>query len=101
MPGVGGKVGELARRRSSAVLYLFFSVRTGRAFVLSAAFDPARGGVRYRLLKAAVDAVFRFEARGDDVELQRADDADDPVAAVKRLENLRRAFLRQFFERFF
>src|SRR3954465_388885 len=43
--------------------------------------DPPRGGERGRI-DGDLDAVLRREAALDDVELQRADDADDRLAAA-------------------
>src|SRR5215471_13861386 len=48
--------------------------------------EPAR-----RLKRSAVETggevIFGSKARGQHIELQRADDADDPVRAVERLED--------------
>src|SRR5215469_6801244 len=60
--------------------------------------EPAR-----RLKRSAIEAgpeiVFGGKASGQHIELQRADDADDPVPAVERLEDAGHPFLGQLPER--
>jgi hypothetical protein len=52
-----------------------------------------------RLLEPDRQAVFRLDAAGQHVELQLADDPDDPAAADRRLEQLGRALLGELRQR--
>jgi hypothetical protein len=56
--------------------------------------QPARGLLR-RDFEPGLDLVFRCQARGEDVQLQMADDTHDPLRADQRPEHLRHAFLGQ------
>ena len=60
---------------------------------------PARGDHADRL-EARIHAVLVFQAIGDDLELQRADRAEDQVVAHQRAEELGRAFLGQLRDTF-
>src|SRR6185312_1203940 len=62
------------------------------------AVDPARRLVG-RGLEPDADLVLAPDARRQHVELQPADDADDPVAAGERLEDARHAFLGELLQR--
>ena len=60
--------------------------------------DPA-GGVVGGGFEGDGDGIFLFDAAGEHVELQGADDADDPVRAGDGAEDLGDAFFRQIFQR--
>ena len=61
--------------------------------------DPA-GGLKGGGFEGDGDGVFLFDAAGEDVELQHADDTNDPVGAGGRAEDLGDAFFGEIFEGF-
>src|SRR5438105_3414177 len=74
--------GFLMRKRSSSVV----------------GFEPARR-LKRRAVEAGRQAVLGIEPRGQNIELQRTNDADDPIAAIQRLEDAGHPLLGQLFER--
>ena len=64
---------------------------------LLVAFQPAGIG-KWHGFEAAIDAILGFQPRGDDVELELADDTYNPGRAVERFENLRGAFFGKLFK---
>ena len=64
---------------------------------LAVGLDPAGRGIGHGF-KADLGAVFRLQPVDDHVELQGTDNADDPVGAEIRLEDLHQAFFGQILQ---
>src|SRR5690606_6027300 len=90
MPVVRREIGQRAVDVFAEIMQVFLA-ETAEIIVVGLhplrRHDPAGGAVGYAL-ETALHPVFLFQPRGDDVELQLPDDADYPVGAVERLEDL-------------
>jgi hypothetical protein len=95
MPRVAGQ----KHQRAIVVFGEVGTLRVGERFQRDrvGAFDPARG-FDSGALERRGQSVFGFDARGQHFELQRADDAHDPLRAGHRLEHLRRALFGEMFQ---
>ena len=96
MPGVARQ----EDRRAGVVLRHGRLVRVAKFFQLAriVRLDPTR-----RMKRGALEfhrhVVLRADTIGQDLELQRSDDADDPVGIHARLEDARRALFGDLLER--